>query len=259
MKFNVNNPAFLQAASHVDGVEKIIMMFSEANQGATITSVGGITVKSIANGVPVENVIDNPSYVSFSSDANTPIIIEGKVTKVNGNPGSGYLEKLIYIDTEMAKSLTSLKCEGCSGMTEINVSKNIQLTDIDLSGTPITSIDISNNKQLESLVLMQTSITSLDVSNNEQLSRLSLQATPIVSLDMSNNPNLTSLNLTLCAELTEIMTVSTNESTSTVVASAITNATSVDGIVTLRQGDEFNQTIIDAAMEKGWDVQYYAN
>ena len=51
--------------------------------------------------------------------------------------------------------------------------------------------------------------------------------------------------------------IGVNEGVANNIAYAITEATSLDGTVTLRQGDGFNQIIINAAMDKGWDVQYY--
>ena len=76
-------------------------------------------------------------------------------------------------------------------------------------------------------------------------------------MDVSANTALTNLNCSENSTLLTIDGIGVNEDVATNIASAITDATSVDGTVTLRQGDEFNQTIIDAAMEKGWDVQYY--
>ena len=84
-----------------------------------------------------------------------------------------------------------------------------------------------------------------------------------------NSNQLTSLNVSTNTELTQL-TCNSNQTLLTIdgigvdkyvasgIAYAIEDATSVDGTVTLRQGDEFNQTIIETAMRKGWDVQYYS-
>ena len=104
----------------------------------------------------------------------------------------------------------------------------------------------------------QLNITTLNVTKAKSLTYLSCSSNQLTSLDVSANTALTSLSCSNNVNITAIQSVAVNSNVANSIANLISDATSVDGTVTLRQGDEFNQTIIDAAMDKGWDVQYYS-
>ena len=239
MKFNVNNPAFLQSASNIGGAgEYISFVDSTGNpQIYQLSAIGDVTIQSIYNGDPISQTVTNPTDASIriQSDANTEVVLFGKITKLYCQPAPIGYTHLTSIDVSHAKSLTYLNCS-TNQLTSLDVSANTALTDLYCYSNQLTSLDVSANTALTYLNCSTNQLTSLDVSAN----------TALTGLDCSNNQTLLTID-----------GIGVNESVADSIASAITDASSVDGTATLRQGDEFNQTIIDAAMEKGWDVQYY--
>ena len=303
MKMNLNNPAFLQSASNVGGNKEYISFVDATGnpQIFQLSANGNVTIQSIYNGEPTKQTVTNPTdtNIRIQSDANTEVILFGKITKLNCQPAPIGYTHFISIDVSHAKSLTYLDCNGnqltsldvsantaltyvyCSNnqLTSLDVSANTALTDLDCNANQLTSLDVSANTALTTLNCKGNQLTSLDVSANTALTTLRCGANQLTSLDVSANTaltklyceinQLTSLDISANTALTDLNCgnnetlltidgIGVNESVATNIASAITNATSVDGTVTLRQGDEFNQTIIDAAMDKGWDVQYYS-
>ena len=216
-KMNLNNPAFLQGAGNAQAKEYISFVDATGNpQIFKLSAIGDVTIQSIYNGEPISQTVANPTDtgIQIQSDANTEVVLYGKITKLYCDPGPGYFTDFTNIDVAHAKSLTYLSCGG-------------------------------------------NQLTSLDVSANTALTYLSCNSNQLTSLDVSANTALTDLSCDSNSTLLTIDGIGVDESVATNIASAITYATSVDGTVTLRQGDEFNKTIIDAAMDKGWDVQYY--
>jgi hypothetical protein len=281
MKMNFTSPVWLQSASNVGGGKECIS-FVDATGNPKIHQLsanGDVTIQSIYNGEPTTQIVSNPTDASIQiqSDANTEVILYGQVTKLNCDPGPGNFTDFSSINLTKAKSLTYLSCSSnqltsldvsantaltllsCSSnqLTSLDVSANTALTFLNCSSNQLTSLDVSANTALTNLDCYSNQLTSLDVSANTALTDLDCHSNQLTSLDISSNTALDNFECDNNPTLLTIDGVGVKSIVAAKIASAITNATSVDGTVTLRQGDEFNQTIIDAAMEKGWDVQYY--
>ena len=96
---------------------------------------------------------------------------------------------------EYFPNLTYLDCSD-TGITELDVSKNLVLETLRCSNTGITKLDVSNNTALEGLFCyFNAGITELDVSNNPALRYLTCFNTGIAELDVSKNLELRSLDL----------------------------------------------------------------
>ena len=259
MRFDTSNPAFLQAAGNRSFFMR--MTTSVVNQEFYELSANGLVyIDSVKNGAKVRKTLINPNneFVTIENDADTEIIVWGEVTRLiaGGDANTG----LTSLDLSKNPALTELDCYDCPSLTSLDLSKNPALTELSCAScVGLTSLDLSKNLALTKLDCSKcTCLTSLDLSKNLALTRLSCGSNPsLTSLDLSNNTALTYLGSRSNTGLTSINGIAVNSEVSTSIASAITDATSVDGTVTLRQGDEFNQTIIDAAMDKGWGVQYY--
>ena len=79
--------------------------------------------------------------------------------------------------------MTNLKELGFFGnqwLTEIDLSKNVNLTYINFALNRLTTIDLSKNIKLKIIEISSNKLTSLDVSNNLLLE----------GMNISNNPNL---------------------------------------------------------------------
>ena len=105
-----------------------------------------------------------------------------------------YNSRLTSIDVSKNVNLTTLDLY-FSQLTSIDVSKNVNLTTLDLFGNQLTSIDLSKNVNLTDLVLRGNQLTSIDVSKNVNLTDLVLRGNQLTSIDVSKNVNLTNLNL----------------------------------------------------------------
>ena len=114
-------------------------------------------------------------------------------------------------NTELTKLNLPFNC-----LSSLDVSKNTKLTWLNLnkanhSHPGVTSLDVSHNPELVYLWLNYNSVTSLDVSMCPQLEELYFTANQVTKLDLSNNPMLKelyanrnclkSLNLNGCSAL----------------------------------------------------------
>lgn len=195
MKFNLNNPAFLQAASQKSNVT--LLTFSSGSPTINYGCSSEILVEFIKDGTPETMVLQPQLYgyqaVTINSDANSTIKMKGDLTYIGGHSGSGDF----------------------SGITEIDVTKNIALKTLYVytGAEGLTSIDISKNKNLSTLLLGTASLET-------------------------------------------IRAIAINSSVANTIATTIRTGESATGTVFLRNGDEFNSTISDAATERGWTVEY---
>ena len=91
---------------------------------------------------------------------------------------------------ELMTSLTTLYLRYNSRLTSIDVSKNVNLTTLDLYFSQLTSIDVSKNVNLTTLDLFGNQLTSIDLSKNVNLTTLYLRENQLTSIDISKNPDL---------------------------------------------------------------------
>ncbi len=89
-----------------------------------------------------------------------------------------------------------------SGVVTVNLSKNIKLTYLDAEYNGIENIDLSNNIELTSLKLEGNSLTSIDLTKNTKLTQLDignrnpeLGENRLTSINLSQNTLLTELDL----------------------------------------------------------------
>lgn len=283
MKMNFTSPVWLQSASNVGGGnQKEYLSFLDSEGNVEIYSLTADTdVRAVytyhGSPTPTEMIIPKPTNqtVTIPSDPNTRVYLYGKITKFEESGGASSKTNIISIEISAAKSLKyltlfddkigsidvsknknleSLTLRG-AGLTEIDVTKNVKLKDLSINENQLTNIDVSKNIQLTQLNITANSLQSIDVSTNTSLTLLECSQNQLTSLDISKNLNLSVVNCTNDS-LIEINCRAISPVVARGVANAISGALSANGVVILRQGDEFNQTIIDAALVKGWDVQY---
>ncbi len=95
-------------------------------------------------------------------------------------------------------SLKYLTLTGC-GLNVLDISKNINLEYLDCSGNIgldnfLVSLDLSGNPLLETLLCQGNELDALDISQNTMLQKLSCWRNRIPELDLSTNAALTELS-----------------------------------------------------------------
>ena len=75
-------------------------------------------------------------------------------------------------------------------MTELDISNNTLLIELNCLGNKLTVLDVSNNTALKKLSCSHNNLTSLDVRNNTALTELNCYYNNLTALDVSNNMNL---------------------------------------------------------------------
>lgn len=125
-------------------------------------------------------------------------ILRSSVLKVTALDVSGVYEKDIdkIINLTGIEVFINLKNFNCSNnkITQIDISKNIALTELDCSSNKLTKLDVSNNLSLNNLNCFQNNLPSLDVRKNIGLKSLACFYNNLNSLDVSTNTALEFLN-----------------------------------------------------------------
>jgi len=88
--------------------------------------------------------------------------------------------KINKVDVSKLTNLKELSFFGNQWLTEIDLSKNINLTNINFAANRLTSIDLSKNIKLKYIEISSNKLNSLDISKNLLLE----------GMNVSNNPNL---------------------------------------------------------------------
>jgi hypothetical protein len=94
--------------------------------------------------------------------------------------------------TITGKNITHLRCSN-EQLTNLDVSKNPALRDLDCNNNQLTGLDMRKNTVLLSLNCLGNSLTSLDVSKNTALTYLHVSWNQLTSLDVRKNKKLTGL------------------------------------------------------------------
>ncbi|MFL0353487.1 proprotein convertase P-domain-containing protein [Xanthomarina sp. GH4-25] len=91
-------------------------------------------------------------------------------------------------------ALTVLECDE-NNLTTINVSNNINLTDLHLTLNSLTAINVDTNINLETLDIRLNNITNLNLSHNLELKYLWLSFNNFGTLNVTNNSALETLDI----------------------------------------------------------------
>ncbi|UII75822.1 hypothetical protein LV716_16395 [Flagellimonas sp. HMM57] len=92
------------------------------------------------------------------------------------------------------KALKTLKASG-NKISDVDLSKNVNLEQVDLAKNLLSKIDLVNNTKLKTLDLRENQIASINLSVNTALESLDVSANKLTVLDLSNNTALTSVSL----------------------------------------------------------------
>ena len=95
-------------------------------------------------------------------------------------------KSLKRLDLRNNKKLIRLYADN-SGLTELDLSQQPELIDLDLRKTPLTKLNIAGNKALIRLYANNSRLTELDLSQKPELTDLNLRDTPLTKLNIAGN------------------------------------------------------------------------
>ena len=76
------------------------------------------------------------------------------------------------------------------GITQLDLSGNVNLEEISLTATLITDLDFSNQPNLQTIGIYWQSLNSINLTNNQNLNSITLDIGGLNTLDLSQNPNI---------------------------------------------------------------------
>ena len=245
------------------------MVFSKTGYKGTTISVtvkNGLTVAPVAyleeedEEVPIDEEhfpdANFRSYVKDKFDKNNDDVLNASEIEAAMILNLDYYDetffKKIYTlkGIEYLKNVIRLYCS-YQELTELDLSRNTELTVIDCSGNKLTSLTLkldnlyslkcSNNKltnldiskcsKLNTLDCSWNQLTSLDTSNCTDLTKLSCVSNQLTSLNLSHCPNLNSDNVTCDSSVTIIWTSTTSTSSSVGNASIAANGSNAMTVI----------------------------
>ena len=173
---------------------------------------------------------------------------------------------------ELFTNLTKLKIVG--NLSEVDFSKNTELTYLNIYNRELSSIDLSCNIKLESLYLGNHDLETIDLSNNLKLKILDLRNNKLEAIDLSRNVeleevylgfnHLSSLDLTGLKKLSYVDCYNNKikgEAMDALIASLSSECPNIFCVIDTSSHTEKNvitKTQVAAAKDKGWNVQDYA-
>ena len=101
-----------------------------------------------------------------------------------------YNTELDDLNVEGLTELEILYCLGNENMSEPDLSTNIALSYLDVTGCQLSSLDLSANTELQELYCADNLLTELDLSKNPLLTQLSCYNNELTALDLSILPAL---------------------------------------------------------------------
>ncbi len=163
---------------------------------ATTTKNIGVIIWARGTSTPIpEILVDNISVTEVvqtgSQYTSIPDInFENKLIELGIDSGTADGQVL----TSSIASVTSLNIERSSISDLTGIENFTSLEILSASRNSITNVNLSKNINLAYLYLDNNQLTAIDLSANTALKRLDCQKNKLSSLDISNNINLTSLN-----------------------------------------------------------------
>ena len=182
--FEVVEPAITQYMTMTTAAENVFFQIS--GSGDMIIDWGDGT-QNVYN-----NISSRPREYShvYSNTAARTITISGENVIEFYSPNNALTE----LDVSNNKNLADLNCND-NLLTELDVSNNTELTRLFVSNNLLTSLNINNSTALITLSCYNNKLTKLDVSKNTQLISIYCDDNQLTELDVSNNTRLAILNV----------------------------------------------------------------
>lgn len=175
MTMNAQTTPVITLTAEVDGVQRTL----------------GIGSADVANSFRVDwgdgNIVDGGAATGIYDGYDVV------ATELTGTPvGSGNIK--IYA-TGAVSFFDCISKVGGTGVTALDLTNAVDLTEIDANGNKLTTIDLSKNTKLVNAQLNNNSLTTITLGNNPVFTTLNIQNNQLTSFDGSVVPTLTTLYL----------------------------------------------------------------
>ena len=90
-------------------------------------------------------------------------------------------------------NITFLECPD-NGLTKLNISKNLALTELRCERNPLKNLDVRSNSALIGLDCFDNELSILDVSKNTEIIALNCNNNQLTKLDLSNNSKMVGMS-----------------------------------------------------------------
>lgn len=148
MKFDINNPAFLQAACA--GVTSLLVARStsedvivfEFNIGISEGDV--LVVTRVMDGATTtySEVVPSSGYFEILADAGTDVFVRGNILSITDEKGEGHYDSLSYLDISKCRTLQKVSGMEDTRLTEIKT----RATQEEVATGISAAIDTAENK-----------------------------------------------------------------------------------------------------------------
>lgn len=261
MKFNYNNPAWLQAAGNA-GKNFDQLMFTVDTLGDSsfwLSGDGLIKIKYQEGGNYKTIELESPDFeeIDINMDQGSNVTITGLVTAFsNLVRGGGVLIR--NIDLTSCASLESLTIHSTLLDSALDLSKNTKLKKLSLDSYKFDTLDLSVNTLLNSFSVNNAqNLSLLSLENCPLLGDLTLSSVPqMASLDIRYNEQITSISLSNLDRLTSITAFVGNETFANSLAEQFAYLNE-SGVIFINRDGEYNQIVESAALARSWSVQFF--
>lgn len=261
MKMNFCSPVWLQEAGNRSRKTYVTrFVFAGEEKKVILSSDTPVTIESVQDGRIVTEKYGRVTseVITINADANTEVSILGTVTELRYFYGAG--DEFKRVDVSENPMLSILCLSGSSDFTDIDLSNNPRLSELLLyKCTGLEDIDLSQNTSLKSVCTNNcTGLEALDLSELKYLETCSCSACEQMSvLILNENAPLSFISIEFNTALSEFACPITSRAIADAIVNWFTYWAPNNGYIQLRYGDEYNQMVVDAATEKGWEVGYY--
>ena len=159
----------------------------------TVTNTGAILTWDVTGDItPTSQNVDDPTFnlSANTGTVNMNVYDVGGLTEFYCNS-----RNITTLDVRESIALTTLNCGFNSGLTALDVSRNVSLINLYVGLSNLTLLNLSTNTSLRILYCFNNNLTTLDVSTNTELTNLQCFSNNLTALDLSTN---TSLGLLQC-------------------------------------------------------------
>jgi len=187
----------------IDGAMTATGKGSVANvKGTTTTGIikvygnKGLKYLTITNAYPTETTFKNEwmatlQHLTFTKPYSKTIVLPETLTKLKELTISE--SEIATIDVSKFTTLEVLSISNCKNFASIDVTKNTNLTELNLSGDNLKSVDVSKNTKLTALNVANNVIETLDVTALTALKQLNADKNKLKAIDITKNTKLVDL------------------------------------------------------------------